>query len=69
MGPTAAAERMRRMQRGGDFSKNSLNFIDQVVDILTMDVRKRASWHGRRPESGDPTIVSRLLLSRRLRGL
>lgn len=57
------------MGRGGDFSKNSLNFIARVVDTLTMDVRMRASWHGRRPESGDPTIVSRLPLSRRLRVL
>jgi hypothetical protein len=69
MGPTAAGDRVRDMRQGGDFSKNSFNFIARLVDILTMDVRKRGSWHGRRPESGDPTIVSRLLLSRRLRGL
>jgi hypothetical protein len=69
MEPTATGDRVPGMACGGDFSKNSLNFMARLVDILTMDVRKRASWHGRRPESGDPTIVSRFLLSRRLRGL
>src|SRR5271165_1802548 len=53
----------------GRFSGFCFNSHPARVDKETKDVHNRTSWRGQRPESGDPTVVSRLTISRRLRGL